>query len=370
MEIAAKDFGDKIRFFGRTLYDEKQDAVFFNWSCAGFTFTYTGTQVEIDVVAFEDQYPGEGQNLPWMAIFVDEEAEPRRIFSLAEGEGRYVLLHTETPQTHTLRVVKRSENSKGRAGLKRVLVEGEITHIPPEIGGKKIEFIGDSITCGFGGEMSADTAVFSTKEENGLESYAAIAADLLEAAYHCVCISGIPLCWAADKNYRIVLPEYPEYATSARTMTGYYEYADRFHEEAGGMTEGFTPWDFERFKPDAIVVNLGTNDAFRMRVSGNDPREEKHFKYQYIAFLHTLRRCNGPQAVIACTLGSMDYFLYDTIEKAMAEYKQDTRDERVFCMKFGAIDPWGEKIGGLGHPSAQTHLRMGHELARALKKWL
>ncbi|HWQ05614.1 MAG TPA: GDSL-type esterase/lipase family protein [Feifaniaceae bacterium] len=367
MILTAQQCSRQLRWTGRTLYDASEDALFFNWSCSGFTLRFYGTRVSLDALTFADRYPGEADSLPWYAVFLDGKAAPERKFSLPEGNSTTVLFEYALAEEHILRVVKLSEGSKGRAGIRTLTLEGELLSLPPETEKRRIEFIGDSITCGFGGDMMPEDTVFSTEQENGLASYAAIAADLLGADYHCVCISGIPLCWAKDENYRMVLPWVPDFQTSARSMEGYYEYADRYCEEAAGKTKDFARWDFSRFVPDAVVINLGTNDAFRIRVSGNDPAEVQHFQARYTAFLKRVRALNGNNAWIVCTLGSMDYFLYDNIEKAAEAYRAETGDGRVACMKFGAIDPWGEGIGGLGHPSGKTHARMGRELAERLR---
>jgi len=321
----------------------------------------------MDVLAFSETYPGEKDSLPWVALFFDGKREPERILGLQAGEQTVTLFESESVETHTLRIVKRSEGSKGRAGLRQLTLEGELLELPVEAKRRKIEFVGDSITCGFGNEMPQEAAQFSAEQENGLLSYGAIAAELLDADYQIICVSGIPLCWARDESYRMTLPWVPDFHPPERTMEGYYAFADRFHEEREGMADGFTPWDFSRFAPDAVVINLGTNDAFRIRVSGNDPAEAAHFQAQYAAFLEHVRALNGDQAWLVCTLGSMDYFLYDNIEKAAAEYRAKIGDERVVCFKFGAIDPWGEGMGGLGHPNAKTQLRMGRELAKLLE---
>jgi hypothetical protein len=42
----------------------------------------------------------------------------------------------------------------------------------------------------------------------------------------------------------------------------------------------------------------------------------------------------------------MNYFLYDVIEKAADDYRLATRDQRLFCLKFGAIDPWARDTAG------------------------
>jgi hypothetical protein len=369
MEIRVTQDGAIPHFFGRTLYDAQQEAMFFNWTASGFAFAFYGDRVEMIVSAFAENFPGEAENLPWVAVFVDGQKEPRLI-RMAQGRQTTLLFEGATAGEHTLRVVKLSENSKGRICLHSLLLSGEplpYTHPSPRF---RLEFIGDSITCGFGGNMLPTDTMFTTAQEDCMIAYPAVTAELLNAEYQSVCISGIPLCWASDPGYRLQLPGFPGFSPPPRAMEAHYAYTDRHQQEADGVTDGFEPWDFARFKPDAIVINLGTNDAFRISVSGSDPAEETFFRKRYAAFLHLLRSLNGPKPVIACTMGSMNYYLYDTIEKAVADYRQVTGDERVFAMKFGAIDPWGEGYGGMMHPNEKTHARMGRELAAALKPWL
>jgi len=369
MEIKITPSGTTPFFFGRTLYDGDREAMFFNWTASGFALNFYGDHLAMDATAFADHFPGESENLPWIAVFVDGRGEPARTLRLHEGRGVYPLFESEQAAEHTLRVVKRTENSKGSVGVHRLLLGGEPRpYAPPPR--RRLEFVGDSITCGFGNAMAADATTFTTGLEDGLAAYPAVTAELLEADYQSVCISGIPLCHPSDPAFRMRLPEFPDFTPPARAMETLYAYTDREYQEAAGVKEGFEPWDFGRFRPHAIILNLGTNDAFRISVSGNDPAEEAHFRRRYTAFLHQLRRLNGPGPVIACTLGPMNYFLYDTVEKAVEAYRGETGDGRVFCLKFGAIDPWGEGYGGLAHPNLKTHARMGRELAAALRPWL
>jgi len=369
MELRITPEGKVPFFFGRTLYDSQYGAMFCNWTASGFALAFTGGRVEMEATAIGDGFPGEVDNLPRIAVFTDGNSEPR-VIRLEEGRHTYALFEGGTPGEHVLRVVKRTENSKGRMGVHRLTLMGEARPYTPPAPRRRLEFVGDSITCGFGNDMRPEETAFSPEKEDGLTAYPAVAAKLLDAEYQSLCISGIPLCWASDPDYRIRLPEFPDFTPPQRSMEKLYPYADRDHEAAEGMTEGFTPWDFGRFRPDAIVINLGTNDAFRISVTGNDPAEEAHFRTRYTAFLKTVRSLNGPGPVIACTIGPMNYFLYDTIEKAATDYGRETGDPRVFCLKFGAIDPWGEGYGGLMHPNVKTHARMGRELAAALAPWL
>lgn len=369
MELKAENLAGKLTFFGRTIFERASNAVFFNWSGSGFEMSFFGSRVEAEFVGLADFYPTEGTNLPWLAIMTDDASEVKKVIEVPEGVSTCTIFEVREKGTHTIRVVKRSENTKGRVGIRKIIVDGELVQPYPRGSRRRLEFIGDSITCGFGNETDSSGA-FSTALENGLEAYSAITAKLLDADYHSICISGIPLCHSYNENFRIVLPDFPDFQPPRRAMEDYYAYTDRFHQCEGGMTASFEEWNFERFKPDAIIINLGTNDAFRVKASGNDPAEEKHFERRYKEFLYALRRLNGDRPVIGCTLGSMDYYLYDNILRAADEYKAETGDKRIFCYKFGGIFLWNEGIGALDHPSVKTHRRMGRELAEVLQKWL
>jgi hypothetical protein len=357
-------------FFGRTLVDTELDAVFFNWTASGFALRFLGERLEMEATAFGDTFPGEGQCYPSLAVLLDGETAPHRVVAMEEGRKTYLLFESVAPQEHTLRVIKRSEASKGRQCAHTLILRGELKPYAPPEAKHRLEFVGDSITCGFGNTMAAGEPVFTTASEDGLKAFPAIASGLLDAQYQSVCISGIPLCSPSDPKYRLRFPDMPDFNPPPRAMETAYAYADRNHQEATGITERFTAWDFSRFRPDAIIINLGTNDAFRMSVTDGGAAEERYFQQRYTAFLETVRRLNGPAPVIACTLGPMNYFLYDGMEKAVEAYRKMTNDSRVFCLKFGAIDPWGEGFGGLGHPNLKTHERMGRELADALRPWL
>ena len=83
-----------------------------------------------------------------------------------------------------------------------------------------------------------------------------------------------------------------------------------------------------------------------------------------------VRALNGPDTLIACTLGTMDYYLWDRLRDAVEAYKRETGDEKVILFKYVAINIMTEGYGAAGHPSLKTHLRMGRELAHLLKPYL
>ena len=130
-------------------------------------------------------------------------------------------------------------------------------------------------------------------------------------------------------------------------------------------------WDFAKNPADIVVLNLGTNDVNPIRFSpdfGSIEAKEVWFQNRYREFIADIRKLNGPDTLIVCALGSMDYYLYDRIQAAVAQYKQATGDEKVATFKFIGINLIMEGFGAMGHPSAKTQERMGHELAYHLKE--
>ena len=359
-----------ISFFGRTLYDEQADAIFFNWTGSGFEALFEGTKLEVSFLAIQSVFPPAGALWPCICVYLDDGEAPVCELYLDQPTSRHTLFESNAPERHRIRVVKRSENEKGKVGVSEIAVDG--TFLPIGTGEKKtkLEFIGDSITCGFGNEATTREGLFVPQEQNGSKTYCAIAAKLLHADYHNISISGISLCTPLDPDFVLEIPGAKDLRIKVKAMEDYYEYTDRAYEELCGNESEFSKWEFSRFQPDAIVLNLGTNDSYRIKAAKDPLAEIAHFERRYLAFIRKVRQLNGPKPVVCCTLGPMDYYLYDNIVDAVRKYKRETNDERVFCYKFGGIYPIQEGFGAGDHPSVRTHLRMGQELSAQLRPWL
>ena len=96
---------------------------------------------------------------------------------------------------------------------------------------------------------------------------------------------------------------------------------------------------------------------------------EKWFHARYKEFVKQIRRCNGPDTVIICSLGSIDTYLYHHIKEVVEELRRETGDEKLFCFEYIPLNIMMEGIGAAGHPSAKTHVRMGKELANYIRKF-
>lgn len=354
-----KELMKKLQLHGRTVWDEEKQALFCNWTCTGFTVRFTGTCLKAKLTVMADQipsmpgFPPNPDYYPHVGVVADGETLENRQDILSDGW--YDLWQGEAGE-HTVRFVKVSENSRGKLGVLALECDGEILEMPAE---KKpvMEIIGDSITCAFGSESANNSPEFLCSEENGWMSYGAQAARELGYEWRQICVSGI----SASQ------PEHPLFPMPG--MNEIYHLTDQLYDERRGVKPA--EFDFAANPADIVVLNLGTNDVNPIRFSQDFSQieaMESWYQRRYKEFVADIRRLNGPDTLIVCALGSMDYYLYDRLKAAVEEYKQESGDEKVHTLKFIGINVMTEGFGAMGHPSAKTHARMGRELAFRLRE--
>lgn len=356
-----KDIENRIHRMGRTYKDTETGILHFNWTCSGLELTFRGTcliaslHAQSGVETERDMISGnmeERATWPWISVFLDDEEVPCRWFEISKPEDTQLIFQSETEETHRIRIVKITENLKTGLGIDHFFMEGEILPSENCSGRRKIEFIGDSITCGFGNETKEKDRLFYSDEENGWLSHAAIAARKLNMDWNMICVSGICL----GKREMIPLP----YA-----MNDLYPYTDRILEDRLERKE-YQVWDFASNTPDYVVLNLGTNDATGI-IGDTDPeQEEKKFHTEYYEFLKMLRQYNGADTRIICALGSMDYYLYHHITEIVTEYRNNTGDDKVTYFRYPKID-FMDPLGACAHPYVITHEKMAESLIQYIK---
>ena len=353
MEYTMDQLLPLVSFRGRTVYDHNKKAMFFNWTCTGFRCRFRGTWLKARLIGVCGHV--ESEEHPYLGITMDDSGELTGRIRLEEGTESYLLAQNPCVQEHTVQVWKLTENARGKCGLVALETDGQLLCPEPENSALRMEVIGDSITCGYGIEAAGRDEPFRPEEENGYSSYWMEAARLLGAQARAVSVSGISV--ALDPQ-GFQMP-------GMVGMEDLLEYTDAMYE-----TEHPSEWDFSANKVDAVVVNLGTNDVNAYKVAKDLNGARAFFAAHYRALLETLRRRCGQETYLLCTLGPLDYYLYDEIRDIVSDYRNQTGDRRVSCFKFGPVVQWSEQYGAVGHPSAKTQERMGRELAAELKKCL
>lgn len=365
------DLTGKMKLYGRTYLDEESDTLYFNWTCSGMEFQFRGTYLAacfhvlpgVQTKQVPGETPGsvkteETSDWPWLAVFVDGSAIPYRKLPLDREEVTVTIFHSEVEETHSIRFVKLTECFRAAVGVSSFIAEGDFLRWT-EKECKRIEFIGDSITCGFGNETNDGNRDFYAAEENGWMTHGAITARNMGMDVSFVCVSGISVGKIND------LP-------ASYVMNDLYPYTDRLLEDKlaakrGQRKESYKLWSFAEHVSDIIVLNLGTNDATQIEFSADISEAEGTFRKNYYEFIKMIREYNGKHPQIICALGSIDYYLYDTIRRVVEQYKQENDDSRISCFKYTKMLMKGADVGASFHPSVHRHEIMARELTAFIR---
>ena len=237
----------------------------------------------------------------------------------------------------------------------RHLVEG------PMLPERKIEFVGNSITCGYGNEGMKKEEHFEYETENHYYSYASITARNLDAQHWVVARSGI----GAYRNYGEAKTGSPRSCMPVQYEYTGYAYDQKLRDETSFLRE---KWDFDRYQPDVVCINLGTND-----LSTNN-FDTQLLKQGYQKLLKLVRQHN-PKAKIVLLTGSMLYNEELKIAKQLLdEVKAEAGkagDKEVYRFDMAPIN--GDAfLGNDWHPNVYQDEKMAGELTaylRSLMKW-
>lgn len=231
-----------------------------------------------------------------------------------------------------------------------ILDKGKVLTDAPAIPERKIEFVGNSITCGYGNEAIGEWQHFSDETSNHYYSYATLTAKALGAIHYSTSRSGIGVYRCYDG---------PKKGDAINMNTEYV------HTLLYDKTEN---WDFSRFQPQVVCINLGTNDT---STSGADP---KLLQQGYVNLIKQVREHN-PNAKIVMLCGSMMNgnqlkAAKTAMDAAVAEIKKGGEKE-IYQFDFTPHDG-SLKYGADYHPSYWQHQKMAGELTgylRTLMNW-
>ena len=349
------DLMPKIVTYGRTVMDGENQCLRCDWTNSGIELDFEGDYLSAlltaekgeEILGLPDDPNAPRRDLwPWVGVFLDDMDQPIRRFPVSGKMETWLLIRSDSAQRHRFRIMKMTENQKTYFGIRAMHYSG-VFHPFERKPRKRIEFIGDSITCGYGDACPDRDRGFWSDEEDGWNAHGAVAARLLDLEPSFVSISGITVT-AYDA---FPMP----YA-----MNQVYAWTDRPGQERVGQAA--EKWDFAARRSDYVVLNLGTNDCFALLFSRDFEAARAQFLRDYRAFIEEIRRLNGPETQIICALGSMNYYLFPEIERVVGEYRQASGDERIHTFRYRPMGPL-DGFGAMGHPSLATQRKMGQELA-------
>ncbi len=328
------------------------DTLWMAFSGSGAEFTFNGTSASVTIAGDANAAnPNNEDNQARIGIYVNGERIIDDMINAAEET--YTVFESEIPQDCTVTIVKLSETAMSTAGIKSIEVDSETGISPTPAKEHFIEFIGDSITCGYGVDDENRDHHFSTKTEDVTKAYAYKTAQNLNADYSMVSISGYGIISGYSDGKKKV---------SNQTIPQYYDKLGFSYGAYNGQTPSSVKWDFSSYTPDLIVINLGTNDD---SYTLTDSDKQMEYCNAYVEFLKEIREHN-PDAKILCTLGVMGDRLYQYIELAVYNYTEETGDTNISTMKFDVQSP-DDGYAADWHPTEATHTKAADKLTNEIK---
>jgi len=268
------------------------------------------------------------------------------LLRLHQGDGEYPLLSGGTAAEHAVALTRRNESWQGTCTLAGFTLGAGDTLLPaPALPGRKLMFIGDSVTCGAMTSYEPGRDMADKLNSNARLAYGSLVARRLGAQCHLVSYGGRGIIrdWQgirdtgnAPQFYELALPDDPA-----------------------------VRWDHSRYVPDAIGIQLGTND-FNQGIP-----DQNEFVNAYVELIRKVRR-DAPAALIFvmdspivnddAVKGPRRTILHFYLEQIVAR----TRDARVVLAPLAHYPG----VPGNGHPSGAEHEAMAAEIEPLLRRVL
>ncbi len=341
------------RLSGR--YTRQDGVLYLGYSASYVEFSFHGKKAEAEFIT--DRLDWDENMRAWVAVFVDDMTEPVKRFPLLREKETVTLVEKAETEDTTVRIMKYSEAAFGAVGIAAIDVDGTILPAPAPKK-KKLEVIGDSITCGYGIEGVIDVDSFKTSQENPWHAYGCLLAKKFDAEVSLVSWSGNGII----SHYIDASVEEPR--VDDGLMPDLYPYADFSADVRRGKAgEEFIPWDFASYQPQLIVINLGTNDCSYTR---RLPERNQKFMDAYTAFLVQVRK-NNPDANILCTLGVMQTELNDCVPVAV-QNRNNAGDTKVYFVEAPLQNAEEDGLGADSHPTERTQQKLADFLENYIRE--
>lgn len=279
-----------------------------------------------------------GSSHNYITIKMDDEPAVR--LQLRTRSDTLLLKAKNKKAEHRFLFCKGTESNIGYCEIAGILCEALLA--PDPLPARRIEFIGNSITCSAGSDASAIPCGKGRWEDqhNAYEGYAAVTARSLQAQWQLTAVSGIGLMHSCC-GMKITMPQVFDKIS--------------LHQDS-------IQWDFKKYQPDVVTVCLGQNDGVQ---------DSTEFCSRYIGFLQTLR-AHYPKARIICLTSPMADMHLNKVQRkyldAIIASVNRQGDKKVSRYSFSKI----YNSGCDWHPDLREHALIAAELTkyiRQLMKW-
>lgn len=312
-----------VHFVGR-LDGRSADGPIFEWAGVSIRARFTGTGLRLRMRGMPNQFQ----------VTVDADS---RVLAIQEGVDSYALATNLGAGEHEVTLTRRTEALFGATQFLGFEVEGGALVPTPVQTGRHIEFIGDSITNGYGNEGADGTCRFSADTQNEGRAFGAFTAQDLNATHTALAWSGRGLRVNYGNAVEDVVP----------LLFGRNQPSDADY-----------PWAFPAPAPDVVVIHLGTNDTW----NSVDPGES--FTADYVTFLERIRQAYPSAHLFAVAAPERPGVV--TRAREAVDARRSAGDSAVHAFVFDAYDV----TNGYGcdhHPSVAAHRAMADKLVPAIR---
>ena len=281
-------------------------------------------------------------------VTFDLEGTARFLFEIDGKPSKYVTVNGRKKQKfttpkdgkeHLFRLIKVSETSPGKICIYGIdLGKNGSFAEKPKASNRRIEFIGDSFTVGYGVEAKNVNDGTPFEKTNNAKSYAFLLAEGFKADYHVNAVSGRGLV----RNYANMVPEW--------TIEKLYDYTVMGAPEVESDPER---WDFNRFHPQVVVIFVGINDF-----QGDPPYADvDNFKSTYAKLLDRLRELHpGVKFLLVSTRTWPNDSLTPVVESIYESERAAGHDDLLYKVVYT------ENSALHGHPSENSQKELANTL--------
>ena len=324
----------RLRYTGRFDFEDLQ-APAFDWSGTTIEAAFIGSALTLLL--------DDGANL--YDVTIDGETS---VLQTVPGTAAYEVATGLGPGDHTLQLTKRTEAYVGAAVFRGLVLGGggQLVDLPPRPE-RSLVFVGDSITAGYGIEGSSPDCYFTPVTQNAAVTYAAQTAAALSAEYTLLALSGLGVARNLGAADGAGGPTAVAYINRTLGMNGLVQHP----ANAPG--------------PDAVVINLGTNDFSSQPFPAADV-----FVNAYRELL-TAVRARYPDSEIVAAAGPLMMGQAPALIRQAVELQQAAGDTRVhFVLLEDTLSRSAEDFGCDWHPNISGHQKMADQLRPALQEIL
>ena len=319
---------EKVKLNGRC--DKTDYGVSLNMSASAIEFNTDSSSVLLEIRADLGLY---------YTVVVDGKVAMDHKAIEVSGTDYLAIARGLSGGTHNIKFIRDSE---ARGGLEFTVVNIQLdegaTLLAKDADKNVIEFLGDSLTSGYGNLITGSANASDLKNQSATKAYSYLLANKLDMDYRIVSMSGIAL------GLREGYPTFPEFYS-----------LENYHQDKEKKYTSSNPADV-----DVVVVNLGTNDASDGLYNEKDPQSVENYGKRYADLITNIGYSKDVKVVFVsgvcwCHTQTAAY------NTAKTELKS-----RGYNNTY-SIDIRSLQSGGGGHPSAEEHVEVADTLYKFFK---